>query len=204
MAPEGRTVAIIDDDGAVRRSLCALFESAGFAAMPFALGEDFLLQRLETFDCVVADLRMPGLSGLDLVQRCKADQPSLPVVVVTAHGDVEMAVEAMKHGAADFMEKPCEPKRLIDAVSNAIEGRHATASHAHGREDVLRRIETLSHRERDVLRRLLVRSHNKVVAGELGISVRTVEIHRSRILSKLGADGLPDLVRIVLSSGVTV
>lgn len=200
-----KAVAVVDHDATEASSLKALLESAGFGVRIFESGYRLLEQGVGArSSCVVADLRMPSLSGLDLLQRCRADRSLPPVILLTAHGDIALAVEAMKLGALDFIQKPCEPQRIVDAVTNAV-GRQAYAvADDCMRADVQRRIETLSPRERDVLRSVLVRDHNKSVAMELGISVRTVEIHRSRVLKKMHAEGLPDLLRMMLSAKVAV
>jgi two-component system response regulator FixJ len=203
MEAAAHAIAVIDDDAAVRRSLGVLLESAGFEVQTFESGDHFLDEGGAGMRCVVADLRMPGVSGLELLRKCGADERSVPFIFLTAHGDIQIAVEAMKMGASDFLEKPCEPQRMIDAITRAIARPKGRPVDDAARAEVEQRVATLSVREHDVLRTLLVRGHNKSVATELGISVRTVEIHRSRILAKMGVDSLTDLVRVMLSAGVT-
>jgi two-component system response regulator FixJ len=196
-------VYIVDDDDAVRDSLQALLDSRGFQVEAFASGDAFLAaQRLSTIGCVVSDIRMPGLDGLQLQLELKARGVTLPLMFITGHGDVPVAVTAMKAGAVDFIEKPFEDETLLAAIDRAIrlsrESQHRDAEVAETR----RRIDELTAREREVLVCLAQGKQNKVIGLELGISPRTVEIHRARVLEKMAARSLSDLVRAALAVGL--
>jgi len=188
-------VFVIDDDEAVRQSLCWLMESADHPAIGYARADEFLAD-LPTggTGCVVTDVRMPGMTGIELLEALAAGGTHFPVVVITAHGDIQMAVEAMKPGAIDFVEKPFEDTELLGVVERAIaesERRLQVLSHDAG---LRRRFETLSPRERQVLDMILGGRPNRRVALELGISEKTVEAHRAHIMEKTGATSFADLV----------
>lgn len=195
-------VHIVDDDWAIRKSLAMLLESEGFETRRFPSAASFLnaLPKLD-FGCVVSDVRMPGMSGLDLLARMKQLDVQMPVVMITGYGDVAVAVEAMKLGAVDFFEKPCAPDELVAVVRAAL----ACAGDANKQEarkrSYLKRLDTLSNREHDVLAGLLEGKLNKTIAYELGVSVRTVELHRSEIMAKTETTSLSELVRVSLISG---
>jgi two-component system response regulator FixJ len=196
-------VYIVDDDDAVRDSLQALLDSRGFQVEAFASGDAFLAaQRLSTIGCVVSDIRMPGLDGLQLQLELKARGVTLPLMFITGHGDVPVAVTAMKAGAVDFIEKPFEDETLLGAIDRAIrlsrQSQHRDTEVAETR----RRIDELTAREREVLVCLAQGKQNKVIGLELGISPRTVEIHRARVLEKMAARSLSDLVRAALAVGL--
>ncbi|KQT55200.1 MULTISPECIES: response regulator FixJ [unclassified Aureimonas] len=198
MASDG-IVHVIDDDDEVRRSLVFLLSTADFAvrAYPSALA---FLDKLEGMQpgCVVTDVRMPGMSGTELQRRLKVVAPDLPVVVITGHGDVALAVEAMKAGAVDFIEKPFHDEALIGAVSAAFKRRTQTVDRAGEAIAAAEDLAQLSPRERQVLEGLLKGHANKTMAHDLGISHRTIEVHRANVMSKLGATSLADLVRKAL------
>lgn len=189
------TVFIIDDDASVRDSLSLLLSLRGHVTATFASAEDFLAAlRPDWRGCVVLDLRMPGLSGLEL-QRClREGGPPLPVVVITAHGDVAAARQAFLAEAVDFIEKPFDAALLLAAVDRALAGLAAppTAKTAAGRVT-----DALSAREREVMGLMIRGLHNRRIAEELGISPRTVEVHKARVLGKLGVGNLVELVRLV-------
>ncbi|MBS0297090.1 MAG: response regulator [Proteobacteria bacterium] len=198
--PDEIQVHVIDDDVAVRDSLGFLFAAAGLKAQLYESPLAFLdiAPGLEG-GCVVTDVRMPEMSGLDLVRRLQAVESMLPVVVITGHGDVPLAVEAMKLGAVDFIEKPFEDEVLLAAVRTALKGGRADGA---SENDPDGRLSQLSLRERQVLEGL-VRGHaNKIIARDLGISPRTVEIYRAKVMTKMGAETFADLIRLALSAGV--
>jgi len=195
--PSEPVVHIVDDDEAVRDSLRLLLYSVGIEAITYASAADFL----EHCDCarpgcLIADVRMPGMSGLDLQKELRRRDVPLPVIIITAHGDTPMAVGALKAGACDFVEKPYDDQYLIDTVRHAIDrGARLWRDHkrlAKARADY----KNLTAREREVMALVVAGESSKVIAGHLGISPRTVEIHRARIMEKFNARGLADLVRM--------
>lgn len=196
------TVFIVDDDEAVRDSLAALVESAGLTAEPYESGTAFLeAVGPERSGCVLLDVQMPGPGGLEIQQRLAADHTALHVIVVTGHGDVPLAVKAMKAGAFDFIEKPFNDEGLLDCVRRAL----AAAGRGKSTETALAGLDGLSQltpREHDVLHQLIVGNPNKVIAYELGISPRTVEVHRARVMEKMRARNLSHLVRMALAAGI--
>lgn len=197
------TVYVVDDDDAVRDSLQALLESRGYSVSAEASAEAFLASyRPGPLACAVVDLRMPGMDGLTLIERLVAEGKRLPVIMVTGHGDVPLAVRAMKAGATDFIEKPYANEAILAAVSRAL-SMAGPAAH----DDVLpqqtaARIAALTPREREVLDLLVVGHPNKIIAFELKISARTVEIHRANLMKKMQAGSLSHLVRMALAVGV--
>jgi two-component system response regulator FixJ len=200
-------VHVIDDDDAVRESFALLLESDGFQTRSFASGRDFLAALVKenlaetAFGCVLSDIRMPDLSGLELLAELKKLDVKLPIVLITAYADVALAVQAMKMGAADFIEKPCDEEELISSVRNALaDFRDVNAQEAE-KQAYLKRLESLSERENDVLAGLLEGKLNKTIAYDLGVSVRTVETHRAAIMSKTNARSLSELVRLSLLAG---
>jgi two-component system, LuxR family, response regulator FixJ len=193
------TVFVVDDDEGVRHSLRFLLKSVGLAARTLASASEFL----ESYQpsqpgCLVLDVRMPGMSGLELQQQLNVRGAMIPVLFITGHGDIPMAVEAMQQGAFDFLQKPFRDQDLIDRIQRALEhdsrNRAAVEQHAKIRE----RIESLTAREREVLTLMTRGKANKVMAAELGVSQRTVEIHRARVMEKTGAASLAQLVRMVM------
>jgi len=190
-------VHVIDDDEGVREGLCALLDAKGYMARPHASCEEFLTGfSADTVLCIVADLRMPGMGGLDLQAHLLKNSIDLPFIVITGHGDVPSAVRALKSGAADFIEKPIDGKSFIAAVERAIVARQA-ASVAH------ERVAALTPRERDVLCHLVEGNPNKIIAHQLSISPRTVENHRARLMVKMQADSVAELVRMALAAGIS-
>jgi two-component system, LuxR family, response regulator FixJ len=195
-------VHIVDDDWAVLESLTLLLESEGFQTRSFASAVSFLqaLPRLE-FGCVVSDVRMPGMSGLELLTKMKELNAQMPVVMITGYADITAAVEAMKLGAVDFFEKPCTQEELVAVVRAAL----ACAGDATERQArnyaYLKRLENLSVREHVVLRGLLEGKLNKTIAHEMGVSLRTIETHRAEIMAKTETTSLSELVRVSLLSG---
>ena len=194
-----RTVHVVDDDAAVRRSLERLLDAAGFHVVSYQSPTAFLNAASGlSAGCVLLDIRMPGVDGLEVQSRLNRLRVNLPVIVMTGHGDVPSAVRAMKAGAVDFLEKPFDDETLL----NAIGGAFAKASRLIGgdREAVraAQRIATLSPREREVLDALLAGRQNKVIAFDLNISVRTVEVHRARMMERLGTKQFADAIRLAV------
>jgi two-component system, LuxR family, response regulator FixJ len=199
------SVFVVDDDVDVRESLCALLESAGFGVAQFDSANAFLASyKNEAGCCLVTDIRMPGMDGLALQSELARRDAKLPVIIMTGHGDVPLAVRAMKAGAIDFLEKPFDDERLMASVQRALEiGKRNQVDQARvsAAEESLG---VLTERERDVLLLLVAGHANKVVAYKLGISPRTVEVHRGHIMDKTKARNLADLVRIVLAARLKI
>ena len=193
-------VFVVDDDDAMRDSLDFLLSSAGCAVRTFESAER-LLEALTDSNCgcVVSDVRMPGIDGLELLRRIKAARPSLPVVIITGHGDVPLAVEAMKLGAADFVEKPFDDERLIGVVQAALAGAPREVDPAN---EIGVRVASLSPRERQVLEGLVGGQSNKAIARAYDISPRTVEVYRANLMAKMQAASLSDLVRMAMRAGL--
>ncbi|HEX9803100.1 MAG TPA: response regulator transcription factor [Gammaproteobacteria bacterium] len=194
------TVFIVDDDEAVRDSLSWLMQSVGLSTETFPSADAFLQGFGEDRPgCLLLDIRMPGISGLELQSLLRERGFRLPLVVISGHADVPMAVRALKAGAFDFIEKPFNDQLLLDTVQRAIEhDRQQRESHA--RVDVWRRrLDTLTPREREVLQLVVGGASNKQISSELGVSMKTVEAHRARVMDKLQADSLSELVRMTLT-----
>ena len=201
--PGSAVVHIIDDDEALRESLAFLLGTAHLEVRAYESATAFLdaLPRAEP-GCIITDVRMPGISGVELLRRLKSLGAAFPVIVITGHGDVPLAVEAMKLGAVDFLEKPFEDDALIAAVQSAL-GRHEhDARRAAEKAETFQRIASLSARERQVLDGLVAGNPNKTIAFDLGISPRTVEIYRANVMTKMKATSLSDLVRMALQGGL--
>jgi two-component system, LuxR family, response regulator FixJ len=196
-----RIVHVVDDDDAMRESLATLLEDAGHPVRAYASAEAFLAAGgARDGGCVVSDVRMPGMDGLALLRHLRASGSACPLILITAHGDVPLAVAAMKAGAVDFIEKPFEAEALLSAVQAGLRQRRGNTAEADPGEAARRRLEVLTPREAEVLERLIAGESNKVAAATLGISPRTVEFHRARVMEKTGARGLPDLVRLWLAA----
>lgn len=205
MANDPQQIAyIVDDDPAVRASLGMLLRAERFASREFANGEAFLQEAAGglPFGCVLLDLRMPGLDGLAVHREMKIRRVHLPVVVVTAHGDIPLAVRAIKQGACDFVEKPYTGHMILNAARAALSKGAEECARAMEADTACERLAALSPREVDVLRGLLSGLPNKVVAYDLGISPRTVEVHRANVMTKLGTRNLSGAVRIALAGGL--
>jgi FixJ family two-component response regulator len=195
------TIFVVDDDEAVRTSLRLLLKSVGLQVETFASAQEFLDQ----FDpdragCLVLDIRMPGVSGLELQQQLNDRHSIMPIVFITGHGDVPMAVEAMQAGAVDFIQKPFRDQDLIDRINRALEKDKAMRGELRERDEIRRRMSQLTPREREVLELVTQGKANKVIAGDLNVSQRTVEIHRARVMEKMGAASLAHLVRMVIEA----
>ncbi len=194
-------VHVVDDDADARDSLAFLLETADFRVRTYPDAQAFLaaLPQAEP-GCVITDVRMPGMSGQELVKRLRTEASALPVVMITGHGDIPMAVEAMRDGVVDFIEKPFSEARILAALERALaSAAPAQPAVSDDQAQVLARIETLSERERQVLDGVVAGQPNKIIARDLGISPRTVEIYRAKLMSKMHADNLAALVRMTLS-----
>jgi FixJ family two-component response regulator len=201
MKPSEPVVCVVDDDEAVRDSLSMLMRSVGLAVETYSSALEFL----DRFDadrtgCLVLDVRMPGMSGIELQEQLAAKQAMLPIIFITGHGDVPMAVRALRAGAVDFIQKPFSDQALLDRIHQAL------AQYARDREEAVRkntireRIAKLTPREKEVMLMVADGKANKVIAIDLGVSERTVEIHRARVMEKMEASTLPDLVKLVVES----
>jgi two-component system response regulator FixJ len=198
-------LVVVDDDEAVRDSLAILLEARGFSIETYPSGPAFLSAiRPEWQGCAFIDVRMPVMDGLEVQQQLLKRNSQLAVVIMTAHGDVPIAVKAMKAGAIDFLEKPVEPDRLVEAIRLVENGGHrnGVAPPAGDVSAIRQRHSDLTDRERDVLVRLVRGLSNKVIAYELDISPRTVELHRARVMQKMEARSLSNLVRMALTIGI--
>ena len=200
---EGQTVHIVDDDEAVRESLAALLDTAGFKVAMFDSGNAFL-DALDTIGngCLILDVRMPGLSGLEVQKELADRNVTLPVIIVTGHGDLPMAVKTMKAGAIDFIEKPFDLAALTESVRIALKASAENWQEANQAAEIRQRLDRLTAREREVLNELVVGNLNKIIAFNLEISPRTVEIHRARAMEKMQARNLAHLVRLAITAGV--
>ena len=200
--PSDAIVHVVDDDEAVRHSLEFLLATVDIKVRSYESAEAFLrnLPRVEP-GCLVTDIRMSGLSGLDLMKQLKEQGMSIPVIVITGHGDVPLAVEAMKYGAADFLEKPFDDEALVSAVRNALNKHKHQGTRDAERSDIIERLQSLSNRERQVMDGLVQGHPNKTTGFDLGISARTVEIYRANVMTKMRASSLSDLVRMALVTG---
>src|SRR5581483_8771436 len=192
-------VFIVDDDEAVRSSLRLLLKSVGLVPNALASAREFL----EKYDpaqpgCLVLDVRMPEMSGLELQEQLNRQGAVIPVIFITGHGDVPMAVEAMQAGAFDFLQKPFRDQDLIDRIQKALEKDHSNRAALTERNLIRTRLESLTAREREVLSMVTSGKANKIMASDLGVSQRTVEIHRARVMEKMGATSLAQLVRMVM------
>lgn len=203
MSQNDYVVHVVDDDEAVRKSMAFLLAVSGFNVRLHESGAAFLDsgQPLENA-CLVTDLRMPGLNGVELLQRLRQQGTKIPAIVITGHGDVPMAVEAMKAGALDFIEKPFEDEVLLSAIRNAA-AKLGTVEEANI-SAVRNRFSELSEREREVMAGVVAGLANKSIAYDLKISPRTVEVHRSHVMAKMGARTLPELVRMTLRADLPV
>jgi two-component system response regulator FixJ len=202
MMDQAPVVHIVDDDAAVRESLTLLMETEGLAAQAFASARDFLAAAPDARGCLVTDIRMAGMSGIELLAHIRDSAKPLPVVVITAYGDVPLAVEAMKLGAIDFLEKPYSETDFVAAVRSALNEAANAQARAAGQNEMRRRFKTLTAAERRVLAGLLEGKLNRPAAFEMGVSLRTVEALRASVMAKLGAECLSDLVRATMRAGL--
>jgi len=194
------TVYVIDDDDGMRRALSLLLNTVGYRTIAFANPAEFLAQfDADTHGCLVLDIRMPGMSGLELQQHLNRTGSMLPVIFITGHGDVPMAVQAMKEGAFEFIQKPFRDQDLLDRINHAIQQDAENRNTLARRADVVRRLEALTPRERQVMEMVVDGAANKVIAIDLDLSERTVEIHRAKVMEKMGARSVAHLVKLHLS-----
>jgi FixJ family two-component response regulator len=200
------TVFLVDDDASVRKALTRLIRSAGYGVRAFASAHDFL-DNLGGRDeggpaCLVLDVRMPGLSGLELQDKLQAANALIPIIFITGHGDIPMSVKAIKQGAVDFLPKPVKDKVLLNAIKQALE-RAARERAAHDEiDDIRRRLDTLTPRELEVLRLVITGMLNKQIAYQLGTVEKTIKVHRARVMEKMEVQSLADLVRIAERVGI--
>ncbi len=202
MQPEP-IIYVIDDDDAVRQSLEFLLKTAGMTVRGFEHAKAFLdILPQVGHGCVITDVRMPGMSGIDLLTRLKDSNPKLPVIIITGHGDISLAVEAMKIGAIDFLEKPFDDDHLIAAVRAARNRDAGVVKRKAELGEITEKLAALSNRERQVLDGLVAGKANKSIAFDLGISPRTVEIYRANVMTKMAANSLSDLVRMAMLADI--
>lgn len=195
-----QTVFVVDDDAAIRDSMAFLMKSVDLPCRCYASANDFL----ESFDpamsgCLVLDIRMPGMSGMDLQQHLNEKRSILPIIFITGHGDIPMAVDAMQKGAIDFLQKPFRDQDLLDRINNALEADRTAREELEQIEVLRRRYESLTSREKEVMQEVVAGKPNKIIAYDLDVSQRTVEIHRSRVMEKMQARSLAHLVRMDIS-----
>lgn len=191
-------VFVVDDDEAIRDALKLLLGSVGMAAEVFSSPQAFLDNYTDDMaGCLVLDIRMPGMSGLELQQRLNEQHSILPIIFITGHGDVPMAVEAMQLGAVDFVQKPFRDQELLDRINSALEKNAADYSALQELAEIRRKVSALTKREDEVMRAVCDGHANKVIAMDLGVSQRTVEIHRARVMEKMGARSVAHLVRMM-------
>jgi two-component system, LuxR family, response regulator FixJ len=192
-------VFIVDDDDGVRRAMGALMDSVGYGHAAYASAQEFLRHyNPAQSGCLILDIRMPGMSGLELQQELNKHGYSIPVIFVTGHGDVPMAVEAMKKGAFDFVQKPFRDQDLLDRVNRALQADAEQRQELAGKEEVVHRWSTLTPREREVMALIVEGKANKVIAMDLNLSERTVEIHRARVMEKMKVRSVAQLVKLSL------
>jgi two-component system response regulator FixJ len=202
MQPEP-TIYVIDDDDAVRQSLEFLLRTTGHTVRGFESAKAFfeVLPQIRS-GCIITDVRMPDISGIDLLRRVKELGVDIPVIVITGHGDISLAVDAMKLGAVDFLEKPFDDDRLLAAVQSTLSQDADTTKRKAKLAEIHDKLAALSNRERQVLEGLVAGNANKTIAFDLGISPRTVEIYRANLMTKMGANSLSDLVRMAMMAGI--
>jgi FixJ family two-component response regulator len=204
MPPEP-TVLIVDDDAQMRESLRNLIRSVGLRVELFASAQEFVQsQHPDAPSCLVLDVRMPGLSGLDLQKQASEAGLEIPIIFITGHGDIPMSVRAMKAGAVEFLTKPFRDQDLLDAIQQALERSRNARELLAGTEELRRRFALLTPREREVMERVVAGLLNKQIAAQLGTAETTVKIHRHQVMEKMAADSLPELVRMADRLGIIV
>lgn len=201
--PEG-TVFLVDDDASVRKALTRLIKSAGHEVKAFASAGAFINSKPETTEiaCLIVDVRMPGLNGFELQNALKAAQVAIPVIFITGHGDIPMSVRAMKAGAVDFLPKPVRAETLLPAIDQALARASRQRDELAELEGIRRRLESLTPREREVMELVVTGMLNKQVAYELGTVEKTIKVHRSRVMDKMGAKSVAELVRLCEKVGI--
>ncbi len=201
--PASPVVHVIDDDDAARDSLSFLLRTANIEARTYETAPAFLAANKNlSLGCVITDVRMPEMTGIELLRRLREGGSEVPVIVITGHGDIPLAVEAMKFGAADFFEKPYDDESLLAAVRVALNRQEGDAQKQAQRSILDERLATLSHRERQVLEGLVAGKPNKIIAFDHDISPRTVEVYRANVMTKMQASSLSELVRMALTAGI--
>ncbi|WP_426408524.1 response regulator FixJ [Bradyrhizobium ganzhouense] len=196
-------ICVIDDDAAMRDSLAFLLDVNGYRPQVYETADAFLASvSAARRTCVISDIRMPGMNGIELVRKLKGDGSPCPVILITGHGDVALAVEAMKAGAVDFIEKPFDDTALLESIRAALEARPPAEGESSSRKEAEARLAELSPRERDVLQGLVAGKINKVIAHDLSISPRTVEVYRANLMAKTGARSMSELMRLALAAGL--
>jgi FixJ family two-component response regulator len=202
---DARTVFLVDDDSSVRRAMTRLIKSAGYHVQAFGSARDFLDYRRATdqiLACLVLDVRMPGLSGLDLQQELQATDAPLPIIFITGHGNIPMGVKAMKDGAVDFLPKPVKDTVLLQAIEQALARAALEQGERQQAENLQKRLNALTPREREVMNLVVRGLLNKQIAFELGTVEKTVKVHRARVMEKMKVQSLPELVRIAQRVGI--
>ncbi|MEW6251627.1 MAG: response regulator transcription factor [Planctomycetota bacterium] len=197
------TVFVVDDDPSVRRSLRRLIESVGLSVETFGTAQEFL----DNYDrssagCLVLDVRMPGLGGLELQERLSSENLPIPIIFITGHGDVPMTARAMKAGAVDFIQKPFNEQDLLDAISRALDVDSRSRRIRAEQDRVVQLVDTLTPREREVMKLVVTGKLNKEIAAELGITEKTIKVHRARVMEKMQADSLAQLVLLAQVAGL--
>jgi len=197
------TIFIIDDDASMRMALSYLLQSADYEVEAFASAEDFLeREHYDGVGCIILDVRMPGLSGIDLQEKLTGFDYRMPIIFLTGHGELSMGVQAMKKGAIDFLTKPCDDEQLLGAVRHAIEKDMLARRSYREKQEIRRRLERLTRREQEIFRYVIAGMLNKQIAAHLGIAEQTVKIHRGRIMEKLSAESVADLVRLAAKADI--
>jgi RNA polymerase sigma factor (sigma-70 family) len=200
---EAPSVFVVDDDPSVRRAIKRLIGSVGLQAEVFGSTQEFLRsKRPDAPSCLVLDIRLPGISGLDFQRELAVANTFIPIIFITAHGDIPMTVRAMKAGAVEFLTKPFRDQDLLDAIHVALEQDRARRQQEEKIADLRKRLESLTPREREVLPLVVSGLLNKQIAGEIGTSETTVKVHRSQLMRKMGADSLAELVRLAERVGI--
>ena len=204
MLEDTSTVFVVDDDPSIRESLSLLLRSAGYGVKTFAAAKDFLESEPGTPApaCLVLDVKMPGLSGLDLQKELKSRNITIPIIFITGHGDIPMSVQAMKTGAVDFLPKPFDDDDLLEAVKEALLKDSQAHDNLDEQKHILQRLDSLTTREHEVLTYLITGMLNKQIAYELNISERTVKAHRKQVFDKMGVNSIAELVRLTEKVGV--
>ena len=199
--PPDPTVWVVDDEAAMRNSLKWLIESVGLAVRVYASAEEFLgAYDASVPGCIVSDVRMPGMSGIELQAELAQRGGAVPMIFLTAHGEIPMAVHAIQHGAFDFLEKPFSNHGLLERIQRAVARDRQTRVALERRKDVLDRLERLSTREREVLDQIVQGKANKEIASQLNVSIKTVEFHRAHVMQKMGADSVASLLNAILGA----
>jgi FixJ family two-component response regulator len=205
MADKDAVIFVIDDDASVRKSLSFLLRSAGYQVETFASAGEFLNKAaLDSIGCIILDIRMKGMTGLDLQEHLGKNDYHMPIIFITGHGDIPMSVQAMKKGATDFLTKPFDDTQLLPLVESAVEQCRREKAMFDEASDFRRRLKTLTPREHEVFLHVISGSMNKQIAGDLNIKEHTVKVHRGRVMQKLGAASLADLVRLAEKTNISL